>query len=326
MFSKFTINFLVLLITAGVASSMYVYYDKQFLNIQKLDVSSISEKEPSTVLLQKNTATTTVDSEIVKTPKTENVTKKKEEPSSNKIIMPGVLVSPRSPAVVSQTPLTADGILYYTNLERQKNGGLTPLARNYKLDQSAQTKLADMFEKQYFEHIAPSGRGPGDLAKLVGYNFVLIGENLALGGFENDEAVVQAWMNSPGHRANILNPHYTEIGISTGEGLYEKESSWIAVQSFGTPLSSCPAVDLQLRDKIEKNNSEILSMESTLQARLARVQTTPKDNSNYNAYIGEYNELAKSYNELMSLNKGFAETYNSQVAIFNECLKVFSEH
>lgn len=326
MFSKFTINFLVLLIVAGVTGSMYVYYDKQFLNIKEPDISSVLEKEPSTVLLQKNTATTTVAQEIAKTPKAENATKKKEEPSSNKVIMPGALVAPKPSAVVSRTPLTTGGILYYTNLERQKNGGLTPLTRNYKLDQSAQTKLADMFEKQYFEHISPSGRGPGDLAKSVGYDFVLIGENLALGGFENDEAVVQAWMNSPGHRANILNSHYTEIGISAGEGLYEKESSWIAVQSFGTPLSSCPAVDSQLRDKIEKNNSEILSMESALQARLARVHATPKDDPNYNAYVGEYNELAKSYNELMSLNKGFAETYNSRVVIFNECVKVFSEH
>ena len=69
-----------------------------------------------------------------------------------------------------------------------------------------------------------------------------------------------AWMNSPGHRANILNPHFQEIGVAVGKGMYEGHETWIAVQSFGMPLSACPASDANLKIKIDANNGMIFNL------------------------------------------------------------------
>ena len=96
-----------------------------------------------------------------------------------------------------------------------------------------------MFEKEYFEHKSPSGIGASDIAHDVGYEFILVGENIALGNFDGDEALVQAWMDSPGHRANILNKRYTEIGIAAEKGLYQGKMMWLAVQIFARPMSLC---------------------------------------------------------------------------------------
>lgn len=236
------------------------------------------------------------------------------------IITPGVLVAPKLLKSSSQEPLTVDGVLFYTNEARQKNGELSPLVKNEQLNKSAQIKLADMFAKQYFEHVSPTGQGPAELAMSVGYEYVTVGENLALGDFENDVALIEAWMNSPGHRANILNSRYTEIGIAVGKGIYQGAPTWLAVQSFGMPLSLCPKIDALLREKIERNNAEIASMQSALDARRARVEATPQSDPSYNKYVSEYNELIPSFNELVALNKGFVENYNAQVKSFNECV------
>jgi uncharacterized protein YkwD len=99
--------------------------------------------------------------------------------------------------------LTVTGTIYWTNQQRGQNN-LPALKENLKLTQAAQLKVKDMFDKQYFEHISPQGVGPAGLAETVGYDYIAIGENLALGNFKDDQALVEAWMNSPGHRANIL--------------------------------------------------------------------------------------------------------------------------
>ena len=145
------------------------------------------------------------------------------------------------------THLTDAGVIEWTNTNRAQNGQLPALKENTLLDQAAELKLQDMFKQQYFEHVNPQGVGPGDLAKKVGYNFIAEGENLALGNFGNDQSLVTAWMNSPGHRANILNVHYTEIGVAVGQGSYQGQTTWLAVQEFGRPASSCPSVDLALK-------------------------------------------------------------------------------
>lgn len=88
---------------------------------------------------------------------------------------------------VKETFLNSDQIIKLTNIQREKMG-LLPIKENAKLDLSSLTKVKDMFEKQYFEHNSPSGAGVKDLAESVGYEFIIIGENLALGNFESDEA------------------------------------------------------------------------------------------------------------------------------------------
>lgn len=110
---------------------------------------------------------------------------------------------------------------------------LPPLILNSKLATAAELKTDDMLTKDYFEHTSPAGITPWHWFKIAGYNFEYAGENLAMDFFESD-AVLRAWMNSPTHRDNILNPNYREIGIAVKEGEIEQHRTTLAVLTFGT--------------------------------------------------------------------------------------------
>lgn len=111
---------------------------------------------------------------------------------------------------------------------------LPPLTPNAILEKAAQQKANDMAEKGYFAHTSPEGRTPWYWFEKAGYSFSYAGENLAV-NFSDSEDVDTAWMNSPGHRANILNSHFTEIGIATARGMYEGRETVFVVQLFGRP-------------------------------------------------------------------------------------------
>ncbi len=146
--------------------------------------------------------------------------------------------------------LSINGVFIATNVQRTANGART-LSLNTTLNQAAHNKLQDMLALQYFEHISPQGKGPADVVEAAAYEYLKVGENLALGNFASDAALVQAWMDSPGHRANILENGYTEIGVAVGQGTFEGRSVWLAVQTFGTPAAVCAAVDTNLKKSIE---------------------------------------------------------------------------
>lgn len=221
----------------------------------------------------------------------------------------------------AQSHLTVTGVFFETNQAR-KQEGLVALKQNHLLDKSAQKKLEDMFTKQYFDHISPQGVGPAGLASSVGYEYVVVGENLALGRFKDDKALVEAWMNSPGHRANILHKRFSEIGLAVGKGQFEGKETWLAVQSFATPLSACPEVSGGLKNQLEMNNQEITSLQiqlEQLKQQMGEVgQTNP---SKYNELVGRHNALADRINNLIDSTKNLTGQYNGQVNMFNNCLK-----
>jgi uncharacterized protein YkwD len=220
---------------------------------------------------------------------------------------------------VSSDTLTADGIILETNKQRAKYN-LPPLKVNTKLSASATIKADDMIKNDYFEHISPSGVGPGGLANKVGYEYVLIGENLAMGYFKGDAGVLEAWMNSPGHRANILNPKYTEMGAYAEKGEYKGEQVWMAVQEFGRPASSCPAIDSSLKASIDANKARLSSMSAELDSKKAELEAyEPKRGPEYNRKVDEYNALVEQYNALANTTKAMVSQYNSEVAAYNAC-------
>lgn len=239
--------------------------------------------------------------------------------AQSNVVAPGPL---RSTTTVPTNPsdLTIAGVVVYTNEARAQNGGLPALKENFTLDRDAQMKLDDMFAKQYFEHVSPTGVGPADLAKIVGYSYVVVGENLALGNFGSDQGVVTAWMNSPGHRANILNTHYQEIGVAVGKGMFDGRETWLAVQSFGMPLSSCPSIDANLKSQIELNNTVIANLRAELDAKKAQIDATSTYDPNYNVYVNEFNAIVPQYNGLVEANRTNVSTYNAQVQAFNACI------
>jgi len=225
----------------------------------------------------------------------------------------------------TRTNLTIPGVLKLTNDVRYANDGLTALAENAKLDAIAQLRLDDMFKKQYFEHISPSGIGVSDVAKEYGYEYITIGENIALGNFDGDKALVEAWMNSPGHRANILNGRYAEIGIAVQKGQYEKKETWMAIQVFAFPLSACPKIDSALKQKIDQNNATITSMEVSINGLKNIIESSdPRSGGDikvYNENVRRYNQLVSEVNALIKETKNYVTTYNAQVDAFNKCAK-----
>jgi len=117
--------------------------------------------------------------------------------------------------------------------------GLPSLTLNAKLNISAAAKAEDMMTKQYFAHTSPEGIEPWFWFEKAGYNYTYAGENLAL-GFETSEGVHQAWMNSKGHRDNIINPNYKDIGVAIVYGNFEGSFTTIIVQHFGSIESTVP--------------------------------------------------------------------------------------
>ena len=132
--------------------------------------------------------------------------------------------------------LNAQKIIALTNEVRQQYG-LSPLKENTLLDSAAQQKARDMAFNNYFAHFSPTGISPWYWFKQAGYNYHYAGENLAM-NFLDSEEVIKAWLNSPGHRDNILNKNYQEIGLAilpanpNNQGISNKP---IVVQLFGSP-------------------------------------------------------------------------------------------
>lgn len=224
------------------------------------------------------------------------------------------------------TLLTRDGILQWTNTQRATTASLPPLAGNGNLDAIARARLKDLFAKQYFEHVSPDGSSASTIAKDIGYSFILIGENLALGDFGSDERVVQAWMDSPGHRANILNTKYSELGVATQKGTYQGRETWIAVQIFGLPLSTCPQPDQEIKTNIVDSEKAVAEMKTVLGWKKQGLEsigapTTQGAVDAYNALVNEHNKIVEQMNALIANIKLWVTAYNEQIAIFNDCLK-----
>jgi len=98
-----------------------------------------------------------------------------------------------------------------TNAERQKQG-LAPLQIDKTLSKVARVKSQDMADNSYFSHQSPTYGSPFDMMQQFGVSYRAAGENIAKGQ-QSPEQVVNAWMNSEGHRANILNANFTHIGV-----------------------------------------------------------------------------------------------------------------
>lgn len=102
-------------------------------------------------------------------------------------------------------------VVQLVNAERQKNG-LPSLSLSSSISGVARTKSKDMADNNYFAHQSPTYGSAGDMLKQFGVSYSAWGENIA-SGQRSPEAVVNAWMNSPGHRANILSPDFNKIGV-----------------------------------------------------------------------------------------------------------------
>lgn len=136
------------------------------------------------------------------------------------------LVSTILPAVVTDA----------TNAARADQGR-APLVRDSLLDVAAQRKAEDMANNGYFAHWSPAGVSPWHWFDVAGYSYKHAGENLAV-HFTDSGEVVDAWLDSPTHRENIMDEKFTEIGIGTAKGRYQDYDTVFVVQMFGAPAAA----------------------------------------------------------------------------------------
>lgn len=136
--------------------------------------------------------------------------------------------------------ISPSDVIRLTN-DRRLSGGLSPLSENSVLSSAALAKGNDMLAKGYWAHFAPDGTSPWTFFQSFGYKYKYAGENLAR-DFSNPGSAVEAWMGSPSHRDNIMNPNYREIGIGVVEGNLNGVDTTIIVQFFGTPQTAQAAI------------------------------------------------------------------------------------
>lgn len=173
------------------------------------------------------------------TKKTENTHKKT---FAAEVFMSLMFFSVFHVAATQASDITADTVIKLVNKARE-SANEAVLAKNDLLQKAAQNKAQDMIDNNYFAHISPEGKSPWLWIENTGYDYRYAGENLAI-NYTNAEEQQQAWMDSPLHRKNILNPDYQEIGVAVKQGVIDGHQTTIAVQMFGTRVPEAPAVNV----------------------------------------------------------------------------------
>jgi len=234
-------------------------------------------------------------------------------------------------------PLTPEAVVRYTNEFRSAHG-LPPLTVNPALNAAAQARALDMKTHRYFAHQNPeTGEGPGEAIEAVGYVARVSAENIAMGSWRSDQALVQGWIDSPGHRANLLNPDVREIGVALvrdgGITAGRPVARLYAVQLFGRPLSDCgelpserdrTAIE-QVDGRLELLNERLRDRRRELDDLQARIDRAGNQ-AERNGWIQERNQRVVEFNQLVAEAKGvqdtlsvMIETFNAKVAAFNAC-------
>jgi len=143
------------------------------------------------------------------------------------------------------------------------------------LASAAHQKAEDMFRKNYWSHYAPDGTTPWDFILGSGYKYEYAGENLAK-NFLFSQGVVDAWMNSPSHRENILRSEYSEVGLAVVNGVLNGEQTTLVVQTFAKPLSSTMATTNNPHpvEKVQNNTQFLTSSSSNVLANASAKKFT----------------------------------------------------
>lgn len=122
---------------------------------------------------------------------------------------------------IDTTKSVENQVLNLVNQKRQE-AGVSPLQMDWELQRTARVKACDMAEKKYFGHQSPTYGSPFDMIKEFGISYKTAGENIAQGQRSADEVMV-SWMNSAGHRENILKREYTHLGV----GYCQEGNHWV---------------------------------------------------------------------------------------------------
>ncbi|HRY28101.1 MAG TPA: CAP domain-containing protein [Candidatus Moranbacteria bacterium] len=179
------------------------------------------------------------------------------------IAMLAVFFVPASQA----SDITSNMVILLVNKARSATN-VTALKKNDLLQQAAEEKAQDMINNNYFAHVSPQKKSPWYWIEKNEYDYTYAGENLAI-NFTNSEDQQEAWMESPLHKKNILNPNYDEIGVAVKQGIVEGKETTVVVQMFGAQAGK--EIAGASYDKENVDNSEA-------QAKVAGLQSENADN------------------------------------------------
>lgn len=215
-------------------------------------------------------------------------------------------------------PLSGEAIVSLTN-DARATEGLAELEESPLLNAIAEARAHDMLEKQYFAHISPTGEGAAVIARKVGYRYRVIAENIASGVFFTNRKVLEAWMQSPGHRRNILSSRVRELGVSVVKGRMNGADVAVCVQLFG--LQSTPAAERVLLSSFRERSGATGAGEAASESPGERLWSAkreldvekesierdvkvlsgdPARNEYLNSRIRAYNEKADRYNRYLA--------------------------
>lgn len=152
------------------------------------------------------------------------------------VILSVTIIGISFPNISFAKEINSNDLITLTNQERSKNN-ISTLQENSLLDQAASLKAEHMLKNGYFAHNAPTGETSWYWFDKVNYNYHYAGENLAI-SYYNPKELMNDWMNSPTHRANILNPNFQDIGMAVVYGNYRGGDTIIIVQMFGKLMDS----------------------------------------------------------------------------------------
>jgi hypothetical protein len=201
-----------------------------------------------------------------------------------------------------------------------------------------------MLENNYFGHTSPTGVQAPDVAQRIGYRYKIIAENIASGTFLTNQKIVDGWMQSPGHRKNILSPEIKEIGVSVMKGKMGGKETWVAVQIFGlqspavsTKLCTPPSQQLMhgievkkaelrvLNERLDNLRKELDSEKTVIELDQMLGKKDSKKNYDLNVKIKTYNEKSRWHNESLAEIKAKEAVLNSMIEEYNRTLQSYKD-
>ncbi|MFZ1982163.1 MAG: CAP domain-containing protein [Smithella sp.] len=244
---------------------------------------------------------------------------------------------------VSREVLTKDAIITLTNNARAQSG-LPPLKENQILDAIAESRANDMLEKQYFAHVSPTGQQVSDMAQSAGYRYEVIAENIGSGDFYTNQKIIDNWMQSPGHRRNILSAEVEDIGAAVLKGKMKGVETYITVQIFGLqspPVSehTCVAPSKSLLNDIDLKKAEIETLRDQLSrlkheidAEKESIETDRRYAYDDNQKIEKLNERIRAldeksrwYNRILEDEKAKSSVVGSMIDEYNKTTQTYND-
>ena len=178
--------------------------------------------------------------------------------------------------------ISPDSLLVLANKDRESRG-LMALENNSVLAQAALMKANHMAENGYFAHTSPDNISPWHWLKEAGYEFSCAGENLAV-NFSDSVKLHQAWIDSPNHRANIINYNFTQVGIASAKGIYKGREAVFVVQFFGQP-KEIKAVSGAEALKREVEVATAKDVEVKIAPQVLSEQVFTEEKENYESFV-----------------------------------------